>query len=347
MYITQSVSSINDLMDKLYAFCTNTASGYPAYTGLGITSEGTGKRFHIGRLDGNPYFFNFRSVSNEAILNGSNSYGIYMNAGIGNYESTLPWYNQESVLTYDNGTKYLITGMNKLDSSIVSCHFFYFKVTNNYDVIYVIVESPSGTYQRLMFGVMESSSLHSEWAGNPPVGLFYSGSVSHTNTNYSIATSFFGGSDSLWQSGSPIGAAYVNSQTEGGDYFTGWAIGDFSIPLNQFPEARPQIFDMSLKMNSIFLCSPNTFNSMPPLYPVTICSTTPRTTTMDGNAVWYPVGTLPFVYTLNMFNISSGASVTIGSDTYKVFPFRKKSDTWVSSSPDNGTYRFGFAIKTS
>jgi hypothetical protein len=230
--------------------------------------------------------------------------------------------------------------MNKITSAIVSYHFFYFKLTGDYDVIYIIVESPNGTYNRLMFGRLGTLSVGTHW-GTAPNGMFYCGSVKHSNTNYSMALSFLGGADVGWLSGSPSGAVYGTSGA-----FTGWMSGDFDVPQSQMPTVTPQVFDTSVKLHSVDLCSPNTFNSMPPLFPITVNVTSP-TTGMVSTTPWFPAAELPFLYIINLFNISPGSQISIGSDTYKVFPFRKKSDTWVSNSPDNGTYRLGFAIKTS
>lgn len=348
MYITGSASTISGLMSELHAFCTNGASGYPGYTAeTAVISDGTGTRFHISKTGTSKYLFNFRSFVGEAPPGTfSTQTGIFMNAGIGNYNSSAtPWCNQTGVLRY-NVTNYLLSGINTLNSiSIVSSHFFYFKENNNYDVIYVIVEGPAGTYQRLMFGIMETTSLHNSWSGNAPLGMFYSGSVPQTNSSASFSTSFLGGQDPTggWNSGHPSGAAYVSIPNDGGTY-TGWASGDFSITQNLFSPRVPQVFDMSMKMNSIFMCSPNTFNSMPPLYPVTVCATTVTESTMGSTTPWYPIGTLPFLYTLNISNINPGGVVTIGSDTYKVFPFIRKTDP--VSVTAGSSFRFGFAIKS-
>jgi hypothetical protein len=349
MYETSSATNVNDLMQDLYTFCTS-ASPKPAFTGSGVITEGSSRRFHITKTGSPNYFFSFRSFNNENPPETfSPNTGIYMNAGTGSYQTGQAWHDQTGVLKYDT-TKFLLSGVNNL-SSIVSSHFFYFKETNNYDIIYVVIEGQAGTYQRLMFGIMETTSLHSDWGGSPPLGMFYSGSVPHTVINLSSSISFLGGQDPIggWNSGSPSGAAYIRVPNGAGTY-TGWANGDFSIGQNQFSAALPQVFDMSMKMNSIFMCSPNTFNSMPPLYPVTICSTPPTSTQADAigaspsNTPWYPVGTFPFLYTLNIANINPGGVITIGSDTYKVFPFAKKSEA--ASISAGNTYRFGFAIKS-
>ena len=352
MYQTGSVSNINDLMTELYNFCTNGSSGYPGYTGeTAVINDGSlgGRRFHISKTGTSKYLFNFRSFINEAPPGGVANTGIYMNAGIGDYNSGSSWSDQPGVLKYST-TNFLLSGINNL-TSLVSYHFFYFKETNNYDVVYAVIEGQAGVYQRLMFGIMETTSLHTDWSANAPLGMFYSGSIRHTTNTTSTSISFLGGQDPVggWNSGSPTGASYVRVPTDSGTY-TGWANGDFSLGQNLFSAALPQVFDMSMKMISIFMCSPNTFNSMPPLYPVTICSTPPTSTqaaaigATPSNTPWYPVGTFPFLYTLNIANINPGGTITIGSDTYKVFPFRKKSETASVSNGD--TYNFGFAIKS-
>lgn len=341
MYVTGTASSVADLITKIKDFCINSSPGYPGYDLEYFGAEGTGHKLHIKKSD---MLFNFRSFVNENLPAGgaTNATGIFMNATTEAYnpDETI-WYDRFGVFKYNNGNNYVISGINKLTADIPAYHFFYF-TDSDCDVIYIIVESPAGSYQRLMFGYIKAASTSSLWFGYP-FGIFYAGSVAHTNTNYSMSLSFFGGADSLWQSGSPSGAVYGTFS----NFNNGWASADFSIPQTQIGTPWPQIFDTSLKLGSVMMCSPNTFNSMPPLFPVNVFSTDFTTTGMTSTTPWYPVGSLPNIYFLNIFNLNPGAQITIGSDTYKVFPFRKKSDTWVSSNPDNGTYRFGFAIKTS
>lgn len=346
MYQTGTATSVADLLNKIRLFCTSTATGFPGYFEDSYTTDGTGHRLHISK---NNYLVNFRSFVNENLPAGGASgvTGIYMNASPNLYNPSKGWFNQDDTFTYNNGSGYVITGINKLSASTPSYHFFYFTQSSGgnilYDVVYIIIENPAGSYQRLMFGILETNSINPDWYNNLPIGLFYSGSVSHTNPNSSMSLSFLGGPDNSWSSGSPSGAVYGNFSQN----YSGWASGDFNVPQSQMNPVSPQVFDISMKLGSILLCSPNTFNSMPPLIPVSVFSTDPTATTMGNTTPWYPIGNMPFIYMLNIFNISPGSDITIGSDTYKVFPMRKKSDTWASNNPDNGTYRFGYAIKTS
>lgn len=332
-YTTGSATDLADLIDKIRIFLTGTAG----YTQNAFSVDGTGHRLHVQK---NSMFFNLRSFVNETVPNNgaANTYGIMMNASTG-YNAGNNWYSQPGNFTYNSGTNSFITGINNINGAIVAYHFFHFASGGDYDAVYIIVESPSGTYNRLLFGRIGTASIGGHWT-TPPEGMFYQGSVAHTNGGYSGALSFFGGTVTGWNTTNPHGALYGTV-----DGFTGWMSGNFGIAQNLMSPARPQVFDSIVKTSSYWLCSPNTFNSMPPLIPVTI-NVTRSTGAMGSTTPWSPVGTLPNLYWLNIFNVNPGSDITIaGSDTYKVFPFRKKSSTW-TVDPNNGTYRLGFCIKT-
>lgn len=332
MYQTGSATDLADLMSQFRTFLTGSAG----YTESAFSADGTGHRLHVHK--GSRYF-NFRSFVNENVsANGAASqYGIYMNAGTG-YNGANPWHNQPGVFIYNSGANYYIAGMNKLDSAIVSYHLFYFNNADA-DVVYFIVESPAGTYNRLLFGRVGTANIGTHWA-SAPNGMFYNGSVFHTSSNYSLATTFFGGPVNFWGTTQPAGALYgtVDGATE-------WMSGNFLIPQSQMSPARPQVFDSIMKTSTFWLCSPNTFNSMPPLVPI-IVNVTRATSDISATTPWSPAGELPDIHWINLANINPGSVISIASDTYKVFPFRKKSSTWTNADVNNGTYRMGFAIKT-
>lgn len=334
-YATGTATDLNDLMTKFKDHLVNDAG----YTLDSFITEGTGKRLHVHK---NSMYFNFRSFSAESTpVGGTTQSGVFMNAGTG-YSGATPWYDQAGVLKYNSNTNYLLPGMVQLSSAIVAYHFYYYSAASDYDVIYFFVEAPAGTYQRLLFGRLATDVHGTHW-DTPPEGMFYQGSQAHTTSAYSNTLNLFGENQSgYWFEGRAKGAVYgtVNS-------VTAWMSGDFSIPNSQFSPLRSQCFDSIMRTGSLWLATPNSFNSAPIQLPITICVTldTAALTTSNPNVPWCPVGELPFMYWINLLNINPSSNISISTDTYKVFPFRKKSDTWNSSDVNIGTYRFGLSVK--
>ncbi|HNC58876.1 MAG TPA: hypothetical protein PLP33_25855 [Leptospiraceae bacterium] len=334
-YETNSSTDVNDLITKFKtALVTNCG-----YTENSFVTEGTGKRLHLSK--GNRYF-NFRSfVAENTPVGGTLQTGIFMNAGTG-YSSGSAWYDQAGVLKYDGNTKYLLPGMVQLSGAIVAYHLYWFQDTN-YDVVYFFVESPAGTFQRLLFGRMDRSKYGTHWTTDPE-GMFYQGSQGHNSNLYSNALNLFGeNQQGYWNHNNAKGAIYG---TVGGT--TNWISGDFTISQSLFSPTRVQCFDSISRSGSLWMDSPNSFNSLPPQIPVTLNITLSAGSTLSSatpNIPWCPVGELPFLYWINLLSINPGANISVSTDTYKVFPFRKKSDTWSAGDSSVGTFRFGLSVK--
>lgn len=336
VYETGNATDLADLISKLKAFLETDAG----YTVDSFITEGTGHRLHVHKSS---MYFNFRTfVAESTPAGGTTQTGIFMNGGTG-YNGANAWYDQPGVLKHTSNTRYLLPGAVQLSGAIVSYHAWWFQDTG-YDVVYFIIENPSGSYQKLFFGRMKTSNFGNHWS-SAPEGMFYIGSQAHSISNYSNCLTFLGDNQSgTWSDSFARGAIYgtVNS-------ITAWMSGDFTISQANFATARVQCFDSIMKSGSLWLDSPNSFNSIPVQIPVVLCVTLDETQTLSNtsnpNVPWCAVGELPFLYWTNIFNVSPGGNITIASDTYKCFPMRKKSDTWSSGDPTVGTYRFGYAIK--
>mgnify|MGYP001600601985 CR=1 FL=1 len=336
-YETGSATDVNDLMSKIRIFLTTVAG----YTEQSYVTESSGRRMHMSK---NSTFFNFRSfVAETTPAGGTSQTGIFFNAGSG-YSGASAWHDQSGVLKYNSNTAYLLPGCVQLTGSIVAYHIFYFSDTN-YDVIYFFVESPAGTYQRMLFGRLDRSKFGTHWTTSPLEGMFYNGSQAHNNTAYSNTLSLFGENQvGFWIDGRPKGAVFGSVPDAGTPQ---WLSGDFSIPQAQLSPARVQCFDSIGKSGSIWLDTPNTFNSNPIQLPIVLNVTLDSAATLSNttpNVPWCPVGQFPFLYWINLVNINPGSDVSISTDTYKCFPMRKKSDTWNQADPSIGTYRFGLAV---
>ena len=328
-YQTGSATDINDLITKLKDFCVTVAG----YTLNQFATQGAGYQLHINK--GGRYF-HFRSYVNENVPTGSNNqYAIFMNAGTG-YAGTTNWYDEAGTLKYNTTTPY-IAGMLNLNSAILAYHAFYFN-NSDYDAVYFFVEYPAGSFQRLMFGRIGTNNYGSGWSGVN--GMFYQGSVDQTQNNYSLALNLIGPSQAIWAPSQGIGALYGTV-----DSVTQWMVGKATIPQAQLSPARPYCTDSIYRQSSIWMDSPNSFNSMPPLLPISL-GVTRDTLDFADNTPWSAVGELPYIYWINLKNINPSSIINISSDSYIVLPFRKKSDTWSSVDPNNGTFQFGIAIRT-
>ncbi len=336
-YGTGNASNVNDLMALFKDHLVNDAG----FTLDSYVTEGTGRRCHVHK---GGIYFNFRSYVAEAVpVGGATQTGIFFNCG-DNYSGAAAWYNQSGVMKYDSNTKYLIPGMVQLTGAIVAYHFYHFDDTD-YDVNYFFVESPAGTFQRMLFGRMKRSTFGTHWTSGIE-GAFYGGSQGHNSALYSNALNIAGeNSQGYWNHNNAKFACFGSVPNGGTAY---WLNGDFSIPQSQLSPARVQCFDSISKCGSLWLDTPNSFNSLPIQMPVTINVTLDSVASLSSatpNIPWCPVGELPFIYWVNLFSLSPGANITVASDSYKVFPFRKKSDVWSAGDASVGTYRFGLAVK--
>lgn len=336
-YSTNSATSVNDLMDKLRTELV-TNSGF---TENSYITEGLGKRLHVSK---GGLFFNIRSFVGETTpAGGVTQTGIFMNAGTG-YNGANAWHDQPGVLKYNSGAGYLLPGMVQLTGAIVSYHFFHFSDTN-YEVVYFFVESPAGTFQRLLFGRLDASKMGTHWA-SAPEGMFYQGSQAHNSSQYSHSLTLFGENQfSSWNDARPKGALYGSVPNGGTAY---WMSGDMGIPQAQLTPARVQCFDSIGKMASVWLNTPNTFNSTPIQIPILLNVTLdPNASIASGgnsNMPYAVVGELPFLQWTNILNISPSSDISVSTTDYKAFPFRKKSDTWSQLDAGLGTYRFGLTV---
>lgn len=334
-YATGSATDVNDLMSKLRTELV-TNSGF---TENSYITEGAGRRMHVTK---GGMTFNIKSfVSETTPAGGVTQTGIFMNAGTG-YNGANAWHDQPGVLKYNSNANYLLPGMVQLTGAIVAYHYFHISDTN-YEVVYFFVESPAGTYQRLLFGRMDRSKFGTHWTSGVD-GMFYQGSQAHNTSSYSNSLTLFGEAQSgFWNDNRAKGAVYgtVNSITQ-------WMSGDFSIPQAQLSPARVQCFDSISKSGSIWLDTPNTFNSAPIQIPITINVTLNENATLsttNSNVPYCAVGELPFLYWINLLNINPGSNISVSTTNYKVFPFRKKSDTWNANDSSVGTFRFGLSVQ--
>lgn len=334
MYSSGTATDVSDLLDKLRAFALSNG-----YTIDSFITDGAGKRLHIHK--GSDYF-HFRSLigeTSQGLTTGgvTQTGAVCMTAGSG-YSGASAWYNQAGVPTYTaSGTNYPQASIVAFSGSIPSYHLFYFTGTG-YDVIYMVVEYVAGTYQYLVFGTLDKTN-YGTWTG----GRFFAGPQIQNKIVRNNNVSMFGENPPNWTASSNPQSFVYGSV----DSFTGWFYGDTAIGVSALPSNTPRLHDTFRLSTSFWNSAPNSFNTISPLIPIEVF------VTRDGSnytqtTPFSPIGQLPELYWLNITNLEPASVLTISSDTYKVFPFQKKSDNAAYSAlnPSNGTGVIGFAIKT-
>lgn len=327
-YQSNSATGVVDLLDELRLFLTS--NGFVVNVN---TAEGNGWRLTVNK---NGRYFNFRALVNESAAPsfGTQSAALYMNASTG-FNGANAWYDQPNAMTYnDSGTKYFVAGMSNL-STIVTYHFHYYG-NSDYDFCAVVLESPAGTYQRLLFGKLSTAKYGNSWTGTQ--GMWFNGSNGGHYGGYSLAINFFGEPLSgLWTGFHPYGAVYDGSL---------WMTGNHEKQPMLSP-SRPVVIDGITKKSTIWANTPNSFNGLPVFLPVDVYMAAISGVQSSAEMPLIPIGEIPNLYWTNIKNLVSGSTLTFGSDTYVIYPFCKKSDTWDNTNANNGTYYLGMAIKNS
>jgi hypothetical protein len=326
IYQTGSSTTILPFFEVFKDFCQNVAG----YTVNRYGGDASGLSLCIAK--NGTMFFNFKAYVDEVVPAFANQTGIFMN-GSTSFNSGQLWYNQPAALSYNDGTtKYLMAGMVNLTGTINSYHLFH-QSGSDYDTVYAFVESPVGIWQRIMFGRMSTGNFGTTWTGNK--GNFFCGSKSPADTNYSLSLNLFGNTISQWNSPAPQGAVYglFNITTD-------WMSGNLDLNNSWFSPPRYQIVDSISKQSSIWL---NMGGSVPILQPINLLITR-STSNMTPTSQLSLIGNLPNTYWVNMRDLTAGQTIKFPSAEYLVFPLTKKSDTWDSTNPNNGTYNFGLAV---
>lgn len=209
-------------------------------------------------------------------------------------------------------------------------------VTQLCPTIYVIVEFPSGVFQRLGFGQLDKSQ-----AGEVPFGHFLFGNSTYLHNVNQSCINFFGRglTFGLQPTNNAYGMVYTTV-----DGHTGWKIWPGT---NQIIQNAQEISNCLVgRFRGIVNDAPNAINSQTVLNPVGV------TVTRDGivnsynvNTPWTIIGFLPELYYSNIRNVAPTTDYSIGSTQYIAFPMYQKSDAAFSVSQPQ-TQHLGFFIRS-
>lgn len=323
-YETGTSTGPNDLLDKLRIFAV--AQGW---TQNRWATVGSGRELCLSK--GSAYF-NMRSYTNEtAFINGSNyttKYGIAIN-GSDAFASGNAWDRQVGypvrfggTAGQDQGHGYMpfVTSFGPFPS--------YYLFAPDSKTIYLEVEVTTGVYQRMGFGSLDLFN------GSTPGGgrFFYStgsdaGVTNSTATYTWLGTEIDNGTYSLeevpfraadynsWNAlnaGSFVRAAFDSFDNWCGSGYSGGSGSAAAAGMTQACQGGG-VHDKILRDSS-----PNPMNGVGILTPNVVAVN-------RANEYLHPIGVIPGIRYMDMTNYLPGDEFTLGSDTWKVFPWYQKN----------------------
>jgi hypothetical protein len=317
-YETGTATDQHNLLDKIRTFCVT-----QGWTQNGWADDGTGKRLHLSK---NGLYFNFRSAVNERVFSAYYFYSSYAYVtgialcGSTGYDGGEDWDNQPGgpVSNYSSYTWGVC--IKDVSGAIPAYHLF----TLGANSVCLVVEYQSGKYQYLVWGELDKSD-----AGTYTGGQFVVGSRSAATASYGSEP------DPLGVFGYPadIGdcpqlAVWmdVDSITEywwpGGSYVTRYAATTRMVRINGLSgRVDPTNGGQKGLASPLIRATPNAFNGLTSLHVLEVIA--------EREAdKWSYIGRIPNMRMLNMTNYSPGDEITLGSDTWMVFPQHGKADTY-------------------
>ena len=314
-YQTGTSTGATDLLDKLRLFAI--AQGWTANRWASWTS---GQELCLQK---GTAFFNLRSCQNGSLLvNGATSsskYGITINGSDG-YDSGLAWDRQPGYPVRPGGVSasnqyHAFLPMVTNFGPFVAYHFF----APDTKTIYMELEITTGVFQRLGFGSLDLYNSASAGGGR----FFYSTGGEHV-TNLVTATSWLGTTVGTTYSleevpfrapevpladgncGSAVRCAF--------DGFDNWAGSASSAASSHLAQACQGGGTHDRLIRDL---SPNPLNGVGIL--------TPNVVSVNRSGVYLnPLGVVPGMRYMDMTNYLPGEEFTLGSDTWKVFPWYNK-----------------------
>lgn len=316
-YQTGTSTDVNDLLDKFRLFAI--AQGWTANRWATV---GSGRELCIQK--GSAYF-NFRSWNNETMLvNGTSTaskYGITMNGSNG-YAAGNAWDRQPGYPVRGSTTggdqAHVMFPLVTTTGPFPAYHFF----APDSKTLYAEVEITTGSFMRFGCGSLDLFNPAAPGGGRfcyAVTGQHVTNSTATTNwlgadmdsTNYGLEFVPFRGADyssnnSGYSFGSMVRAAFAS--------FDNWAGSGRTVTTSGLQMACQGggCHDKVLRDYS-----PNPLNGIGLLLPNIVSLNI-------GDEYLSPIGSVPGIRYMDMTNYLPGDEFTIGSDTWKVFPWYAK-----------------------
>lgn len=304
MYATGSASNVSAVLQALATFAASAG-----WTIDQSTSTGTGGVDWILQMHNTAGSY-VQMYAHEAA--GANQYNIEVNGGTGIASS--------STLTNQSPSSICIVGAGPF----TAYHFFAKSSASAY--LHILVEIATNLYADIFVGKLNAVGgatpaiyiCTSAWSYGGFQQSSYDAGVG-TNNNLPFHTS------SIYQS---VGVTVDSTFRWFSPYWVGSAPSRMILPLYS---------QLGTQYDAIFR-SPNTFNEVTALLSVPIF-----VERASGNIFSY-VGDVPDLRVLNIANFTPKDEITIGSDTWKIFPFIQKSLPWNVNGAPASSGPYGVAL---
>ena len=313
-YETGSATTVTDLLDKFRLFAI--AQGWTINRWASWTS---GYELCIQKSTA---YFNFRSCVNGSMLvNGStqaNKYGITLN-GSDSYSAGNAWDRQPGYPIRPAGAGgseqgHVLVPFVVNTGPFTAYHFF----APDSKTLYAEIEVTSGVFIR--FGCGSLDLFNASTTGG---GRFYYATGGEHVTNSTSASAWLGESTYSAYSEEEVPFRSAESSLLAGgsgsavrcafDAFDNWAgSGTSSSNTNLAQSAYGAAHDKILRE-----LGPNSLNNVGLLTPINV-------SVNRGNIYLHPLGTVPGIRYMDMTNYLPGEEFTLGTDTWKVFPWYNK-----------------------
>lgn len=331
-YYSWTPTGPDDLLDKIrLALITegwtvnlwaDDNSTYYSWTGL----VGTGKRLHVQKVaaGGPTMYFNFRSVNRGVIFSGS--YSSSQQYG-GKYYSEVTGLGLNGSTGYDVGEEWDDQPGHQTNSSAQTCGAVITELSLTAipaaylfcdgDTCVLCVEYQSGKFQWLAWGCLEKNGTYTG-------GQFFFGSLGFYWPSYQL---LYGSTTQTM-----FLCKYVESYSNGGVYLDvdsqpGWRgpgtntlfPSYLEMPGTAPNDSSPSHTYFNTLVTHWMTRSPNFYNAVAPLAPAYILC-------LRASANYCLLGQLKSLRIINPQYYDPGASLTLGSDTWRIFPGHSKAD---------------------
>lgn len=323
-YETGTATNLQDLLNKLGTFAG--ANGWTIHFS-GARTGGTGSTGHALILS--------RGVV-QAILRSNNSAG-----GVNDpspYLEGLLWsgtYTAASTETQPNPSP--ITSTNWMAGPYVAYHFFASALGAPRPYLHVVVEVTSGIFRHFGIGQLRQ------------FGSFTNGAyVYGTNQNHSTTSNLIGDANSGAHSW-PFepGASSANNyatlvRADFGGVTPRYCQGQANSPAvgRLWCGWRNPSSANSGNFNSLALASPSAFTGRAPLFPH-LCFA--QADVVDN--LRHPIGFPDDFRFIRIDNFQPGATITLGSDTWRVFPCVRKGSAVNGPAGVQNSWAYGYAYR--
>lgn len=333
-YQTGSATSIDDLIDKLVTFATGLST-------TPWTLENSGLGYDWCTLSRGGCYVSFRWGAAGTGL------AVYQSIGYGATDAQDPTIN-----TGDSGNGAFTTvpterqvnftdgNLNANPGPYTAYHFFAGEGDEPY--VYVVVESASGVFRHFGFGNLVKSNDFT--GGEFAYGHLWSQNTSYVDSPSNTFSDFL--LDMMHVSSSEDAATMHLEGLPGQGASDKWGVfsgdgapgndgdGNPRVPLSG--SSRSGLYGYHLSWMQMSQMS--AYKLLVPIVALYRDTTTSPDT-------WYWLGEMPGVAIVNMANFSPGDEITVGSDTYVVFPWVRKQFTPPSGGDVEESRNAGVAYK--